>query len=167
MLEKYSLKLVLPECNPSAVTVNAVVDLEDDISDIMPYLNAVVKAGSYDPELPCLRFTWEGKVVILYPRRIAISKLQDEVEAGQVLESVLQLIRSTCANRETIKPSFEKRGRVKALDVFRHLPRSNCGRCGEPTCLAFAVRVALGEKGPGDCPPLSEPGNARATQTAR
>ncbi len=27
------------------------------------------------------------------------------------------------------------------LDVFRLLPRTNCGECGQPTCLAFATQV--------------------------
>lgn len=51
--------------------------------------------------------------------------------------------------------------RLAAMDVFKHLPRSNCRECGVPTCLAFAALVVQGQKQPGDCPYL-EPGSAEA-----
>jgi ArsR family metal-binding transcriptional regulator len=31
---------------------------------------------------------------------------------------------------------------LKALDLFKLLPGTNCRQCGEPTCLAFAVKLA-------------------------
>ena len=30
---------------------------------------------------------------------------------------------------------------ISVLDVFKILPQTNCGDCGQPTCLAFATRV--------------------------
>ena len=30
---------------------------------------------------------------------------------------------------------------LKALDIFKLLPGTNCKKCGEPTCLAFAVKL--------------------------
>jgi ArsR family metal-binding transcriptional regulator len=30
---------------------------------------------------------------------------------------------------------------LKALDLFKLLPGTNCKKCGEPTCLAFAVKL--------------------------
>ena len=31
---------------------------------------------------------------------------------------------------------------LKALDIYKHLPKSNCAECGSPTCLAFAMLLA-------------------------
>jgi len=44
---------------------------------------------------------------------------------------------------------------LKPLDIFKLLPRTNCGDCGLPTCLAFAQALASGEKTAADCPHLS------------
>ncbi len=41
-----------------------------------------------------------------------------------------------------------------AMDVFKILPRTNCGRCHVPTCLAFAAAVFKGEKRLEGCPYL-------------
>lgn len=42
-----------------------------------------------------------------------------------------------------------------AFEVFQFLDKSNCGECGEKTCLAFAGAVFLGQKRIRECPKLS------------
>lgn len=43
---------------------------------------------------------------------------------------------------------------VNPLDFLRVTPRTNCGSCGHPTCLAFAVAVTKGGADPALCPHL-------------
>jgi hypothetical protein len=38
------------------------------------------------------------------------------------------------------------------LEIVSLTPKSNCGRCGHPTCLAFAVNVVKGLEEPQKCP---------------
>lgn len=40
------------------------------------------------------------------------------------------------------------------LEVYKLLPKSNCGQCYVPTCLAFAAAVIKGDKELSDCPHL-------------
>lgn len=145
--------------NPAAPTVNAIFDLEEDISELLPYLNATLQGCFYEPTGPYLRFMKEGKAVTLHARQVTITRLEDEEEARRVMEWLVEVMRSTHANRGRIQPSYRRRAELKLLDVYRLLPRSNCGRCGEPACLAFAAKVASGERGARDCPVLCEPGN--------
>ncbi|MFO7987155.1 MAG: DUF3786 domain-containing protein [Desulfatiglandaceae bacterium] len=42
-----------------------------------------------------------------------------------------------------------------AMEIFQLLPKTNCGKCGEKTCLAFAGAVFLGERRLRECPELS------------
>ena len=44
---------------------------------------------------------------------------------------------------------------ANAMEVFKLLDKSNCGKCNEATCLAFASKVFLGEKDLELCPSLS------------
>ena len=30
------------------------------------------------------------------------------------------------------------------LEAYKYLPKTNCGECGEPTCMAFASKLVLG-----------------------
>ncbi len=40
------------------------------------------------------------------------------------------------------------------LEIVKLLPKTNCGECGEPSCLAFAVALLAGKKSPQACPYL-------------
>src|SRR5512145_533038 len=40
------------------------------------------------------------------------------------------------------------------LELYKHLPRTNCGDCGVASCLAFAAAVIREEKRLADCPHL-------------
>jgi len=40
------------------------------------------------------------------------------------------------------------------LEILKLLNKSNCGECGEPTCLAFAAAAARGKRPLGGCPHL-------------
>ena len=33
---------------------------------------------------------------------------------------------------------------LKGLDIFKLTPKTNCKECGNPTCMAFAMKVAQG-----------------------
>ena len=43
---------------------------------------------------------------------------------------------------------------ISPIDVYKLLPKTNCGECGEANCMAFATRVVNGELVLSDCPPL-------------
>jgi acetyl-CoA decarbonylase/synthase complex subunit gamma len=45
---------------------------------------------------------------------------------------------------------------LKALDIYKLLPKKNCKECGDPTCLTFAMKLAGGKADVDLCPYLSE-----------
>jgi CO dehydrogenase/acetyl-CoA synthase gamma subunit (corrinoid Fe-S protein) len=47
------------------------------------------------------------------------------------------------------------------MQLYRLLPRSNCGRCGCITCLAFAAELREGKKELSGCPVLAEEASAQ------
>ncbi len=47
--------------------------------------------------------------------------------------------------------------KVTLLSVYRFLPQTNCGECGEPNCMAFASKLLERKFTPENCPPLKKP----------
>ncbi len=45
---------------------------------------------------------------------------------------------------------------LSGIEIFKMLPRTNCGDCGVPTCLAFAMNLAGGKAELAACPHVSE-----------
>jgi acetyl-CoA decarbonylase/synthase complex subunit gamma len=50
---------------------------------------------------------------------------------------------------------------LSGLDIFKLLPKTNCGDCGVPTCMAFAMKLAQKKVELSECPHASE--EAKAT----
>ena len=144
-LSDYSLRLVLPDCNPSSQKVNALVDLSEDISEVLPYLNTVMKGLQYDDDEKVLTVKREGRLITFRSRQIAVAKLEDENEARSVIEDLKE---------DHIKPSYTSRPAPRPLEVYKLLPGNNCKECGEPTCMAFALRLVNDEVKLIQCPLL-------------
>jgi acetyl-CoA decarbonylase/synthase, CODH/ACS complex subunit gamma len=45
---------------------------------------------------------------------------------------------------------------LTGMGIYKNLPKTNCGDCGFPTCMAFAMQVASKSKALTDCPHLSD-----------
>jgi acetyl-CoA decarbonylase/synthase complex subunit gamma len=45
---------------------------------------------------------------------------------------------------------------LSGLDIFKLLPKTNCGDCGIPTCMAFAMKLAQKKGDLSECPHASE-----------
>jgi len=45
---------------------------------------------------------------------------------------------------------------LTGIEIFKKLPKTNCGECGVPTCLAFAMNLAAGKAELAACPHVSE-----------
>ena len=44
---------------------------------------------------------------------------------------------------------------LSGLDIYKLLPKTNCKKCGSPTCLAFAMKLAMKKASLDECPDVS------------
>jgi acetyl-CoA decarbonylase/synthase complex subunit gamma len=56
---------------------------------------------------------------------------------------------------------------LKALDIYKLLPKKNCKECGDPTCLTFAMKLAGGKADIDLCPYLDEQSKSVLGATTR
>jgi acetyl-CoA decarbonylase/synthase complex subunit gamma len=55
---------------------------------------------------------------------------------------------------------------LTGIDIFRKLPKTNCGDCGVPTCLAFAMKLAAGQAELDSCPHVSDEAKAELSEAS-
>jgi acetyl-CoA decarbonylase/synthase complex subunit gamma len=55
---------------------------------------------------------------------------------------------------------------LTGIEIFKLLPRTNCGECGVPTCLAFAMSLAAGKAELSACPYISEEAKAKLVEAS-
>ncbi len=44
--------------------------------------------------------------------------------------------------------------KLNVVEILKHLPKTNCRECGEPTCMVFATKLLKREANLEACPPL-------------
>jgi ArsR family metal-binding transcriptional regulator len=152
-LKSITLCYVAP-CIADEKKIRLIAYFSCDISEILPFLNAVIKGASYNKNAPTLTFTKGRRMINLYNIKIAIAKADDIIDAWNILNELKELINKTYQNRDKIKPNYEERVKVTALQIYGWLPKSNCKACGEATCLTFAVKLLQGEQRLENCKPL-------------
>ena len=55
---------------------------------------------------------------------------------------------------------------LTGIEIFKLLPKTNCGECGVPTCLAFAMSLAAGKAELNKCPYISEEATAKLQEAS-
>lgn len=134
--------------------------LSDNIQEILPHLNAVLKNAVYNHEGKVLSFQKNDILITIYPTEVTVAKAMDEGDARGIVAWLLSIVNDTFGNKANITPIYEKRTRLAPLVVYNWLPkRSSCRQCGEQTCLAFAAKLVLGERQLQSCPVIWEDGN--------
>jgi ArsR family metal-binding transcriptional regulator len=156
LLTGYRKDIFRPTCNPSFQSVHCYAHLDDDIQEVLPYLNTVLGGSDYAEDPPSVMFQIHGRLIAVYPRKIAVNALKDEAEADKILEWLRMQINDTWEKRDDIEPSYGVSPKPQAIEVLKLLPKTNCGHCGQATCMVFSFLVIQGAKGPEDCPLLDD-----------
>lgn len=153
LLKDINISFVAP-CIADARKIRLIAYFSHNVAEVFPYLNAVMKNATYNKETPTLNFSKEGRMVNMYSHKVAIAKVDEIVDAWLTLAYIKDLINDTYDRKDSIVPNYERKVRATALEIYSWLPKTNCKACGEATCLAFAVKLLLGEQNIANCKPL-------------
>lgn len=156
LLESYHLEIFNSACDPGAMSVHCFAHLDQDVGRALPYLNTVLGGFEYIQNPPAVTFKAHGKLITVHGRKIAINALKDETEARKIVEWLKREINDAWEKRERIAPSIRGAARPQLIEILKQLPKTNCRRCGAPTCMVFAVRLMEGARGVAHCPELSD-----------
>ncbi|MGD8491861.1 MAG: (Fe-S)-binding protein [Anaerolineae bacterium] len=156
LIESYELEISVSTHSDTDFEYEAIAHLEVDIREVMPYLNATLSRAIYKPGRPSVGWRHDGHNIGFWPDRIAADDLESREHAADVIESLVALVNDTWAQRDEIEPDHTTHERRQPLELYRLLPQTNCKRCGEQTCFAFALKLAAGQVEPAGCLPLYE-----------
>lgn len=157
-LDRIELTSIEP-CLADAGKVRAQATLSRDISDLLPYLNAVIPRSGHDTERRCLSFRHGERLFELHSTRVFVAKGENTTSAFVALDWLKDLINRTYERRLGIVPVHGQKHFPSVTDIWRLLPGGNCRRCGEQTCLAFATGLWTGNRAVHECPPLVDSGD--------
>jgi ArsR family metal-binding transcriptional regulator len=154
-LESIALEKTLP-CLAEPGKIIVVGKPSRAVEEVMPYLATLPNAIAYNPQPPSLTLRRKPGLITLQPDRVSITQVTDVTEGMQLLASLAEAINATWEHRAELIAVTAQRQAPKPLDVWEFLPQTNCRRCGELTCMAFAFGLLQQRRALADCPVLIE-----------
>ena len=167
LLKSYTKEIFNNECMPNAMSVQCFAHLDENISEVLPYLNASLGGHTYTQDPPSVTFKVQGKLITVHSKKIAINALKDEEDAVKIIEWLKREINAAWENRGKIEPSYESAPTPKLIEILKLLPKTNCRECGQATCMVFASMVAEGAKGVEDCLPIDDSKSKKLSEYMR
>ncbi len=155
LIENYEIKIFRPECNPRFQSLHCIAELDTDIGEVIPYLNAELGGYQFTNNPVSVSFKVHGKLITVHSDKIAVNALRDEEEARKIVNWMVSEINRVWENRHKITPKYEGTKAPSIVEILKYLPKTNCKKCGAPTCVVFATQLAEGAKSVEDCPELS------------
>lgn len=147
---------VLAPCAADPTKIRLVAHFSGNLAPAFPYLNAEMPQVMYAHEAKILTYMEGYRMLSLYPQRVTIAKADGLLDGWQLLDNIRRMVNEVWMRRHTLTPSYVVRKKPPAVEIYKRLPGTNCGACGEITCMAFAVRLWCGELKPSLCRPIFE-----------
>ena len=156
LIQSFDITLATPDCFPGAEWYRAVVHLDDEITEVLPYLNAELKSADYDHSAKILLWMSDNKKYAFRPCEIVVAPAESREEAQRLVNDIISIINDIWIRRNEIEPTFQgKKTPPNVLDIYKILPKTNCKECGF-TCMAFATVLRDDLTKLSLCPYLSE-----------
>ena len=157
IIGEYEIGLTEAGCAPGSGNYGAVVTLAEDISPVFPYLNALLDDAIYDHDEQTIIWRTEERAYACQSFEIKIARVETPAQAKVLAEELASWVNRTWDERESITPLYTERKRPPVIELYKHLPGTNCRQCGYATCLAFAADLQKGRVGLDICAPLGQP----------
>jgi ArsR family metal-binding transcriptional regulator len=153
LLNSYKITRILP-CIADPEKIRVIAEVSDEIHEVFPYLNAVIKGCIYNHAALTLTIRNEEKMITLHAKHVTLTLIEDEKEAQEILDWLKDLINETYQKRDQIEPNYSEGDHLKPSDIQKLLPGTNCKKCGFRSCLAFAFKLVDQKIEVERCPPL-------------
>ncbi|MEM1582560.1 MAG: (Fe-S)-binding protein [Candidatus Bathyarchaeia archaeon] len=145
---------------PRKIQITARADRS--LGEIIPILYLAIPRAQYAKAFNSVTFTVEGKLATVYPSgEIKLGCVLREEMAVRLLERLRVIIEKALEyyvkNGSPDPHLLESRQRLNPLEIYKHLPKTNCKECGEQGCFPFAVKLANGEKTLQECTQIQQP----------
>ena len=160
------MEMTAPACHPGVTVYSAQFVLNRDIAGLFPYINAVAEETVYFETPDTIQFKLDNRRCALYPTRLVAGGFNNRDEAVAFFDIFAGFLRKLANEKENITPNHKRHKPVPVMSIFKLLPKTNCGECGQPTCLAFAAALSKSDISAEACPTFCGVGNELAEKLA-
>jgi ArsR family metal-binding transcriptional regulator len=154
LIESHDLKIEVSDHSAEVFEYEAIAHLAIDVREVLPYLNATLKSGTYYTDGPVFSWRLNDHKVGFWYDRIAADHLDSRDQAKEVIDHLVKIVNDVWDKKEEIEPDTVTHKNLQPLELYRLLPKTNCKLCGESSCFNFGLKLAAGMTELKECRPL-------------
>lgn len=154
-VEIAEIRQLLP-CIADSSKFRVIANMAPPLGGILKILEPIFPRGNYSDKKDSL-IVKKGEIIttIFGSGKVSMRMVKNEDEAREELENLRSIINE--AILKGVAPAPREKIRVELRDIYKYLPQTNCGKCGEQGCYSFAIKLMAGQVILEKCTPLKEP----------
>jgi ArsR family metal-binding transcriptional regulator len=148
------IRQVLP-CIADSSRLRVSANMTPPMGGILKLLEPLFPRSNYSDRKDSL-IIQKGEIIttIYGSGKVSIRMVKNENEAKEELESLKSVINEAIA--KGVAPAPREKVKVDLKEVYKYLPQTNCGKCGEQGCYSFAIKLMARQIALDRCAPLNE-----------
>jgi ArsR family metal-binding transcriptional regulator len=154
-VEIVEIRQLLP-CIADSSKFRVIANIAPPLGGILKILEPIFPRGNYSDRKDSL-IVKRGEIIttIFGSEKVSMRMVKNEDEAREELENLRSIIND--AILKGVIPAPREKIRVELMDIYKYLPQTNCGKCGDQGCYSFAIKLMAGQVTLEKCTPLKEP----------
>ncbi len=154
-IEITEVKQLLP-CIADSSKFRVIANIAPPLGGTLKVLEPLFPRGKYSDKIGAL-IIQKGEIIttIYGTGKVTMTMIKSEGEAKESLQNFKNTINEALA--KGVVPAPHEKVRVEPMEIYKYLPQTNCGKCGEQSCYTLAIKLMGGEVTLDKCTPLKEP----------
>lgn len=154
-LEVVELRQLLP-CIADSSKFRIIARFDPPLGGALKLLEPLFPRARYSEKIGALIIQKGNILITLYASgNVTMTMIGSEQEAHATLDDLKKTINEAIVRGVT--PAAREKVKVDHAEIYKYLPRTDCGVCGEQSCYAFAIKLVGREASLDKCTPLLEP----------
>ena len=163
LVKRVTIQQIKP-CIVAENMIRVLMQLDSEIRDVIPLLITRYPPGkvNFIENKGIITLNIQNRLVTLYPSgKISMNKTIDKEDAIEAVTEIMKVINEVFIelnndNGIDYSEITEKLSKIGPLALYNCLPKTNCEKCGEVTCMAFAIKLLSGDIKLDKCKPLRD-----------
>jgi ArsR family metal-binding transcriptional regulator len=143
-------------CIADSSKFRVIANMGPSLGGTLKILEPLFPRGRYSDKINALILQKGEVITTIYDTgKVTLTMIKNESEAKEALDNLRSTINEAIA--KGVAPAPREKVRVEPMEIYKYLPQTNCGKCGEQSCYTFAIKLMSGEVSLDKCSPLKEP----------
>jgi ArsR family metal-binding transcriptional regulator len=154
-VEIAEIRQLLP-CIVDSSKFRVIANMAPPLGGILKILEPIFPRSNYSDRKDSL-IVQKGEIIttIYGSGKVSMRMIQNEDEAREELENIRNTINEVIS--KGVASASREKIRVDFIEIYKYLPQTNCGKCGEQGCYTFAIRLMADQVTLNKCILLKEP----------